>query len=157
MFYRAEIVVAADGRYYLRRSDRSHEITYEEFATLMEAQNTPIAIYGLYKDPQIAYLPHPGTSLQEDYLIQCIMPTHHMKAEDVRTALAMIREGGHTNEEIKTVLFPQEVMPYIDLLIESVPIYECWFAAWGSPHITINIYYGELSFSDPNPEIPLSD
>lgn len=156
--YNAEVVVASNGCYYLRNLNdtrHSQQITYEDYLALMEAQNNPIVQMGLYKDPRIAYVLPCQHTVSGDFLINCFIPTNLLNAEDVCAALALIREGGHSADEIMDVLFSDEMRAYVELLAEYAPTYQYVFNANGSPYIDLRMNYGDFRFYDPNPEAPL--
>lgn len=158
VFYNVEVVVADNGCYYLRNvyySSCSRQITYEDYLALMETQNRKIVQTGLYKDLQIAFVPLPQASQTSDFLLSCTIPSYYLQANDVNRALAMIREGGYDTDVISSVLFPSKLWIYVDLLTKYTPDASYTITADDSLSVLMQIRNGKISFSDPNPEIPL--
>jgi hypothetical protein len=160
LIFQTSIYVTTEGKYYLwGRSfdERGCQINEADYLALMEAQGGFLVETGLYKDVRLAKVPESySVYVDADFLPRGLLPVpcpinyNYEEQAAAAKALSMIREGGHTaNEIIETLFYYHHAYDYIYLLAEY-NVNQSWYYSFrGIEPIRITIQDGVITLSDP--------
>ena len=126
--------------------------------SLLETQGSILAKWGVYTDKRLAFVPWDGyIDAAYDFLPRGNLPIPNpiVNSEEeelaAANALAMIREGGYSSEEIiKTLFYYDHAYEYIFLLAEYNVEHSWRYSFRHTAPILIEIKNGVITLSDPS-------